>query len=127
MPDRKVITPDMIDAAAKVCHEANRAWCELGGDFTQPHWENAPAWQREHVRAGVTFHFARPESQPEDSHKEWLRVKTLAGWTWGETKDTEARQHPNMLPFEKLNEAQKMKDRIFWAICRAMAKGYGLE
>jgi hypothetical protein len=121
------ITPDMIDATAKVCHEANRAWCELTQDFTQPHWEMAPDWQKNSARAGVRFHFSNPDSKPEDSHKEWFKAKEAEGWVYGDTKDTEAKRHPCMVPFEKLPKSQQMKDHIFHAVCHAMAKGYEIR
>ena len=121
------VTPDMVTSVAKVCHEANRAYCELIQDFTQPHWEMAPEWQRNSAIAGVNFHFAHPDSKPEDSHKEWLKVKEAEGWTYGEVKDTEAKKHPCMVPFEKLPSNQQMKDFIFHGIAHGMARGYGIQ
>jgi hypothetical protein len=122
-----VITPEMIESAAKVCHDANRAWCELQKDYSQPSWELAPEWQKESARKGVLFHFTHPDSKPEDSHNEWLKVKEAEGWTYGDVKDPDTKKHPCMVPFEKLPEMQKMKDHIFHGICHGMARGYGIR
>ena len=121
------LTPDMIEAAAKVCHEANRAWCELMQDFSQVRWEEAPDWQRESAKKGALFHFNNPDSKPEDSHNEWLKEKRADGWVYGESKDSELKHHPCMVAFEKLPQNQQMKDFIFHGICHSMAKGYGLR
>ena len=120
-----IITPDLVDAAAKVCHEANRAWCELNKDFTQPHWEMAPDWQRSSARQGVMFHFTNPDSKPADSHNEWLKAKE--GWVYGDVKSSLDKTHPCIMPFEKLPKSQQMKDFIFHGIAHAMARAYGIQ
>ena len=62
-----------IDRIAKVCHEANRAYCEALGDHSQVPWEVAPAWQRESARMGVDFHLMG-DFGPEASHISWLQA-----------------------------------------------------
>jgi hypothetical protein len=36
-----------VEQIARVCHETNRAWCEVNGDFSQMTWDNAEDWQRQ--------------------------------------------------------------------------------
>ncbi len=109
-----------IMRAARVCHEANKAWCEANGDFSQKSWENAEDWQRDSAIAGVKFRLANPDAGDDAQHNAWMKDKTDNGWVYGPVKDAEAKTHPcivafNMLPFE-----QRMKDTIFCAIVDAI-------
>src|SRR5437879_1359495 len=42
-----------VEQVAKICHEANRAYCETIGDNSQPTWEKAPQWQKDSAINGV--------------------------------------------------------------------------
>jgi hypothetical protein len=110
-------------AIAKVCHEANRAYCETIGDRSQPNWENAPNWQRESAVKGVEFHLnnlrAGTTPSPSASHESWMEEKRAEGWKFGEVKDPVAKTHPCFLPYEELPIAQRMKDYIFGGIVQA--------
>jgi hypothetical protein len=112
-----------IEAIAKVCHEANRAYCETIGDNSQPSWENAPEWQRESARNGAQFHLTALGSglrpKPSASHESWLEEKRTDGWKYGAVKDPEKKEHPCFVPYEELPIEQRRKDYIFAAICEA--------
>lgn len=105
---------------AKVCHEANRAYCQALGDDSQLPWEEAPQWQRDSAIKGVEYHVANPDSKREDSHNSWLKEKTEQRWKYGPVKDPEKKEHPCFLPFADLPTEQKAKDHIFTAIVKAM-------
>lgn len=107
---------------ARVCHEANRALCIAFGDQSQPAWDEAPQWQRDSAIKGVRFHLDNPNAGPEASHTAWMADKLAAGWTWGSTKDPEAKKHPCLVPFHELPAEQQAKDHIFRAIVHAHAK-----
>lgn len=113
----------MNSAIAEVCHEANRAYCLAIGDDSQPHWDDAPDWQRESAINGVQFHADNPGSTPEDSHVSWMVEKAQAGWGYGEEKDPEAKTHPCMVPYERLPGEQRRKDSLFMAIVHALSDG----
>ena len=104
---------------ARVCHEANRAWCEANGDFSQPNWEAAPDWQKESAMNGVAFHRANPDAGDSASHDNWMAEKVAAGWVYGEVKDPDAKTHPCIVPFGELPRHQQIKDAIFRAIVHA--------
>lgn len=121
------MNPDMIDNSgsripdiAKVCHEANRAYCQALGDDSQLPWDDAPQWQRTSVINGVNFHIDNPDAKPSDSHNSWLAEKVADGWTYGPVKDPELKQHPCFVPYDQLPADQRAKDFIFMAIVRAM-------
>lgn len=108
-----------LDDVARVCHEANRAYCEAIGDFSQVSWEDAPEWQRESARNGVRYHQANPNSTPADSHMNWKAEKEAQGWQYGEVKDADAKTHPCIVPYEQLPVEQRAKDYIFLGIVRS--------
>lgn len=105
---------------ARVCHEANRAYCQALGDDSQPAWEDAPEWQRSSAINGVQFHLANPDAGPSHSHDEWLKEKAATGWKYGPVKDPEKKEHPCFVPYDQLPAEQKAKDYIFRAIVHAM-------
>lgn len=105
---------------ARVAHEVNRAYCASLGDTSQPAWEEAPDWQRQSALAGVDMHLANPDATPEQSHESWLAQKTADGWTHGDVKDPEKKQHPCFLPYAELPAEQRAKDYLFRGVVHAL-------
>lgn len=101
---------------ARICHEANRAYCVTLGDQSQPSWDEAPDWQRSSAIAGVEFHLANPDAGPEGSHASWMRQKIADGWSYGVRKDTKGRF---LVPYRQLPPEQQRKDALFVAIVHA--------
>jgi hypothetical protein len=91
-----------IKEMARVAHEVNRAYCQALEDFSQLPWEEAPQWQKDSAIAGVKMHLQNPNAGPEASHESWMEQKLADGWTYGETKDPEAKTHPCLVPFHAL-------------------------
>lgn len=108
-------------AIARVCHEANRAYCTANGDFSQLPWDEAPQWQRDSAIKGVHFAVDTPDAKPSDSHESWLKEKEKEGWKYGAVKNVETREHPCYLPYSDLPEEQRAKDRLFLAVVRALS------
>jgi|SRR5579859_889773 len=106
----------LIVGVAKICHEANRAYCEHLGDTSQLPWDDAPAWQRESATNGVLFHLANPDAGDSGSHDNWMAEKIAAGWVYGDVKDPDAKTHPCIVPFDQLPREQQFKDRLFRTI-----------
>lgn len=110
-----------IEAIAVVCHQANRAWCAMHGDYRQNTWGEAPKWQRDSTVDGVVHVLTFRDAQPEDSHNNWMAEKIADGWVYGPVKDRNAKTHPCIVPFHQLPEWQQKKDVLFLAIVRALA------
>lgn len=110
----------LTEHVAKICHEANRAYCETLGDFSQPTWDQAPHWQCMSILGGVQFHLANPGAGPSHSHDEWLKEKRETGWKYGPVKDVEKKEHPCFVPYEELPVEQKAKDALFSAVVNAL-------
>lgn len=98
---------------AQKCHEANKAYCESIGDFSQVSWEDAPEWQKQSAINGVNYFLSNPNSTPEDMHDQWWKEKIADGWKYGPFKDAEKKEHPAMMVYRQLPEEQRVKDQIF--------------
>lgn len=106
---------------AKITHQANKAFCEICGDNSQPEWEAAPEWQKSSAVDGVRFHLLHPNASNEASHNNWLAEKEASGWVYGEVKDPEAKTHPCIVPFAELPPQQQFKDVLFASIVKGYA------
>lgn len=119
VPLRTPIIP-VIDIA-RVCHEANRAYCLAWGDHSQPAWDDAPDWQQQSAVAGVENVLLK-EAQPWEQHDAWMQHKLADGWTYGLVKDAEAKTHPCMVPYEQLPREQRMKDFLLRNVVLALSE-----
>jgi hypothetical protein len=103
---------------ARVCHEANRGWCEANGDFSQVPWDAVALWQRESALVGVMV--ALSGTTPQEQHQAWLEARIDDGWAWGKVKDPELKLHPCLVPYDALPPEQQPKDALFIAIVEAL-------
>ncbi len=60
---------------------------------------------------GATFDRDEVEVLSGIAHARWMAAKALAGWKYGETRDDRAMLHPDMIPYIRLDEPAKQKDR----------------
>lgn len=111
----------LVELTAKICHEANKAYCGGTGDASQLPWEWAPLWQKESARSGVLAVFRGEVSTAKESHESWLTQKRLDGWKYGTVKDEIKREHPCLVPYEDLPKEQQIKDYLFTSICNTMS------
>ena len=109
-----------IYSIAKVCHQANKAWCETIGDCSQKDWKDSEQWQQQSAINGVKFRLENPEAGHDAMHNNWMKEKVENGWVYGEVKDTEAKTHPCIVPFNELPIFQQKKDALFSAIVDAL-------
>ena len=112
-----------IQLVARICHEANKAYCEGMHDFTQKPWDETDPELQASAINGVRNLLENPDATAISSHANWLKFKTERGWTYGETKDVEAKTHPCMVPYHELPRDQQVKDHLFHAIVRAVEIG----
>jgi hypothetical protein len=116
-----------IATIARICHQANKAYCESIGDYSQKDWENTNDDIHKSAMNGVRFRWENPNLSPKDQHENWKQDKIKEGWTYGPIKDTSAlKKHPCIVSYDELPEAQRIKDRIFMGVVDAFwFKGKG--
>ena len=108
---------------AEVCHEANRALQHIFWDPNPaPSWNETSIEIQQSVINGVSRVLENPLIGPADIHDEWVIYKKDQGYVYGPAKNEELRTHPNMVPWDQLPPEQRIKDRLFIAICRALEK-----
>ena len=101
---------------AKIVHEANRAYCEALGDFSQEPWANAPEEIKDSVIAGVEFRKVNPKATPKDMHDNWVKQKASEGYEFGKEKNAFRKTHPCMVEYKELPDEQKLIDDLFSSI-----------
>lgn len=115
-----VTNPVYLEKIAKVCHQANKAFCEANDDFSQKDWEQAETWQKDSAMLGVNFRIGNSDAGHDAQHNSWMKQKVDDGWIHGETKDPVAKTHPCIVPFDQLPKHQQQKDALFCAIVDAI-------
>lgn len=116
VPDGRPASNQKSINMAYVCHQANKAWCEMNGDRSQKDWAAAEQWQRDSAIKGVEFRIANPEAGKDSQHNAWMEDKVNDGWVYGSVKDAEKKTHPCIVPFDQLPEFQQKKDTLFCSI-----------
>jgi hypothetical protein len=112
---------EKIENIARVCHEANRAYCAGLGDSSQVPWDEAPGWQRESCIKGVRFRLDNPNAPSSAQHERWMADKLADGWMLGAVKDPDKKTHPCLVPFRDLPLEQQRKDVLFGSIVEALS------
>ncbi len=98
---------------AKICHEANQAYCINKQLETMPEWDKLPLDVQESMVAGVATVIADPKITPAESHQSWCDFKEKEGWKYALNKDLKLKTHPNLVPFKDLDDLEKRKDVLF--------------
>jgi len=108
------------EVIARVCHAANRAYCESMGHNSQPPWDEAPEWERSVEIRGVQLHLATLKAGekpgPGTWHEKWMEKKRREGWCYGPVEDAVTKRHPHFLPYVDLPMELRMKNHIFVGI-----------
>ncbi len=64
-----------------------------------------------------------------NTHEIWARQRIAEGWRYGPRRDDARKEHPNLVPYEELSEAEKNYDRrtAMETIKTILALGYTIE
>lgn len=52
---------------------------------------------------------------PEEAHDSWMKAYFDMGWKYGEKRDVDKKEHPDLVPFDELPKDERDKDAIFLA------------
>ena len=111
-----------IPAIAKICHEANKAYCEAIEDNSQVGWHDCEQWQKDSAIMGVTTILENPDITPQEVHEAWMKAKIADGWKYGKIKDAEKKIHYGLKEYENVYPEQKIKDILFSNIVRSFVR-----
>lgn len=69
------------------------------------------------------------EKLAENAHEHWARQRMRDGWTFGPARNDDLKQHPNLVPYGELAEADKEYDRLtaMETIKAVLALGYEIK
>lgn len=112
------VTVEQIEGVARICHEANRAYCLLTADPALPAWDDLEEPYRDSCRKGVLG--ILNGNTAAESHAGWMKERFSQGWILGAPLDRECKVHPNLVRYDQLPEAQRRKDHLFSAIVHAV-------
>ena len=123
-----------VACIARITHEACRAHTIATSGDPAPPWEEADPELQESTKEAVRDRLlctlgelSRGEyvgvagEDAERSHDAWVFARLQQGWTYGAELDRGLKRHPNLVPFSKLPEHEKLKDYLFLSICDAFA------
>ena len=52
------------------------------------------------------------EQVARDVHDQWVQERRRQGWTWGEHRDDDKKEHPGIVPYDMLTNDEKEVDRV---------------
>lgn len=67
------------------------------------------------------------EAIAENAHEVWAETRKNEGWTYGPVRDDTKKQHPDLLPYNRLPESEKEYDRLMAMNTIKLVKKLGWE
>jgi class 3 adenylate cyclase len=64
----------------------------------------------------------------QNAHEKWAELRFAEGWRHGHERSDERKEHPGLIPYEHLSEAEKEHDRqtVLQAVKTLLAMGYAI-
>lgn len=109
---------------ARIAYEANRAYCSAMQDVVGKEWHDLAADEMMSYVRGVVG--VLNGNSPAEQHAAWCADKKANNWVYGPVKDEHKREHPCLLPYDRLPASQRQKDVLFIGVVSAAAKTLGL-
>ena len=110
-----------VDTIAELVHETLSVWARMRGMPDYPSWDEAPDWMRASTLESIQHTLENPDAPPGAQHIQWMEQKQRDGWVWGKNKDSEAKTHPMLVPFEQLPDDERAKDALIIALVKALS------
>lgn len=71
------------------------------------------------IQAVVSIHTGLI-ANPQQSHENWVRDKTIEGWKQGSPKSVTLKTHPDLVPWHDLPLTERMKNIFFYNYVREL-------
>ncbi len=117
----------MTEARAIFVYEAARlqAIAVAAPVVPEPWADREPAFRAQFLE--VIERQCGPDRQddPKSLHDDWVRAYEAMGWRYGPLRDREAKTHPDMVPFDDLEQREQDKDAVFVALCEIARQWIG--
>jgi len=112
----------MEELIAKTCHAAHLAYSNTHGLKTQPAWKDVEKSHKDAMFSSIKNIMSGVLKSPEDSHKNFIKMKLDAGWIYGKEYSIENKTNPRLVKFEELNIHDVARGVIFHSIVVAMTE-----
>lgn len=106
--------------AARTAHQVNNA---MRSFFTEPYnvdWDDLDDDSKHRALLGVAKVTENPDITPKECHQAWIESMAARGYKYGENIDQVKMEHPAMVTYTKLPEAQKLKTILFISIVKSI-------
>lgn len=69
------------------------------------------------------------ERLAQNNHDHWARKRIDEGWRYGEKRDDDRKEHPDLVPYDRLPESEKEYDRktVIEVLKAIIALGYDVR
>lgn len=107
---------------AEICHAANRGLQSAApspGIPVAAEWADLDERMQSSILSGV--HGVQDGKTPEESHDAWCDFKRADGWVYGSEKNADLKTHPCLVPYDELEESDRIKDSLFAAIVHVLS------
>ena len=64
-------------------------------------------------------------ADPEALHDDWVVAYAKMGWRYGPVRSTTEKTHPDMVPYDQLEQHEQDKDAVFVALCEIARQWIG--
>ncbi len=108
----------LAERRAKFAYEAARIENAMAKRPINPEpWEYRDEKFRKNMIMAVSRQCGKGRmTSPKKLHDDWVRAYKKMGWKYGKKRDTEAKTHPDMVPFNKLGRKEQEKDWVFFML-----------
>ncbi|MCB1003184.1 MAG: hypothetical protein KDB35_03270 [Acidimicrobiales bacterium] len=145
----ETLADDELDALARAFHDLYRrsspdgvvggtAWEDLGPEDRAANRASAGAVLGQAADMGYDVVRVTGTPEPVDlpasvverasirEHDRWAAVKRAQGWSYGPERDHARRTHPDLVPWDELDEPAREKDRVRMRVIPELLAGLGL-
>lgn len=83
----------------------------------EPWYEREESFKQQFLDVIAMMCGPNRKTSPEELHDDWVKAYEAMGWRYGPERDREAKTHPDMVPFDQLEQREQDKDAVFIALC----------